>query len=153
VLTRLLALVTALTTSRKDRRRGHGRARRVALFGWLMLVLLTAVSLVATTYVRPQILDNFRIRFWGWIIPVLVFGSLVFMPIFRRKGSDLTALFASTAYIVSMLGEAAFAMYPNLLSASTNPSYSLTIHNSKTGSYSLIVGLVENEDDERRIEC
>ena len=64
------------------------------------------------------------------------------MPIFRRRGRDLAAFLASTAYIVSMLGGAAFALYPNLLLASTNPSYSLTIHNAKTGAYSLTVGLV-----------
>ncbi|HMG74442.1 MAG TPA: cytochrome d ubiquinol oxidase subunit II [Pyrinomonadaceae bacterium] len=147
VLTGLLALVTLTVHGShyiavKTEGEVRNRARRVALFGWLMLVLLTAVSLVATIYVRPQMLDNFRISFWGWIIPVLVFGSLVFMPIFRRKERDLAAFFASTAYIVSMLGGAAFAMYPNLLSASTNPSYSLTIHNAKTGAYSLRVGLV-----------
>lgn len=41
-----------------------------------------------------------------------------------------------------MLTGAAFMMYPLLLPASTNPSYSLTIHNAKTGAYSLTVGLV-----------
>ena len=147
VLTGLLALVTLTVHGShyiavKTEGEVHNRARRVALFGWLMLVLLTALSLVATIYVRPQILDNFRQSFWGWIIPVLVFGSLVFMPIFRRRGRDLAAFLASTAYIVSMLGGAAFALYPNLLLASTNPSYSLTIHNAKTGAYGLTVGLV-----------
>jgi cytochrome d ubiquinol oxidase subunit II len=147
VLTGLLALVTLTVHGShyiavKTEGEVRNRSRRIAWFGWLMLVLLTAVSLVATIYVRPQILDNFRIRLWGWIIPVLVFGSLVSIPIFRRMGRDLAAFFASTAYIVSMLGGAAFAMYPNLLSASTNPSYSLTIHNAKTGAYSLRVGLV-----------
>jgi len=105
-------------------------------------VLLTALSLIATVYVRPQILDNFRIRFWGLIIPGMVFASLVAMPVLWRKGRELAAFLASTAYIASMLGGAAFAMYPYLLPASTNPSYSLTIHNAKTGAYSLRVGLV-----------
>jgi cytochrome d ubiquinol oxidase subunit II len=41
-----------------------------------------------------------------------------------------------------MLGGAAFALYPTLLSASTDPAYSLTIHNSKTGSYGMAVGIV-----------
>jgi cytochrome d ubiquinol oxidase subunit II len=41
-----------------------------------------------------------------------------------------------------MLGGAAFAMYPYLLPATTNPSYSLTIYNAKTGAYSLSVGLI-----------
>jgi cytochrome bd ubiquinol oxidase subunit II len=147
VLTGLLALVTLTVHGShyiavKTEGEVHNRACRVALFGWVMLVLLTALSLVATIYVRPQVLDNFRIRFWGWIIPALVFGSLVAIPVFGRKGRDLAAFVGSTAYIVSMLGGAGFAIYPNLLPASTNPSYSLTIHNAKTGAYSLRVGLV-----------
>jgi len=147
VLTGLLALVTLTVHGShyiavKTEGEVHNRARRVALFGWLMLVLLTAVSLVATIYVRPQILQNFRIRIWGWIIAVLVLGALVSMPVLVRKGRDLAAFVGSTAYIVGMLGGAAFAIYPNLLPASTNPSYSLTIFNAKTGDYSLRVGLV-----------
>jgi cytochrome d ubiquinol oxidase subunit II len=33
-------------------------------------------------------------------------------------------------------------MYPTLLPSSIDPSYNLTIHNAKTGSYSLTVGLI-----------
>jgi cytochrome d ubiquinol oxidase subunit II len=125
VLTGLLALVTLTVhgshyIALKTEGEINARARRVAMFGWMMLVLLTALSLVATISVRPQILDNFRIHFWGWIIPALVFGSLVAMPVCERKGRDLAAFVASSAYIVSMLGGAAFAMYPNLLPASTH---------------------------------
>jgi cytochrome d ubiquinol oxidase subunit II len=146
-MTGLLALVTLTVhgshyVAVKTEGEVHARARRIAGLGWLMLVLLTSVSLLATIYVRPQILQNFRIRIWGWIIPALVLVALVSMPILVRKGRDLAAFVASTAYIVGMLGGAAFAIYPNLLPASTNPSYSLTIFNAKTGAYSLRVGLV-----------
>ena len=41
-----------------------------------------------------------------------------------------------------MLGGVAFATYPNLLPAITNPSYSLTIYNARTGLYSMQVGLI-----------
>jgi cytochrome d ubiquinol oxidase subunit II len=64
------------------------------------------------------------------------------MRFFLAKGQELAAFLSSTAYIAGMLGGAAFAMYPYLLPASTNPSYSLTIYNAKTGAYSLAVGLI-----------
>jgi cytochrome bd ubiquinol oxidase subunit II len=85
---------------------------------------------------------NFRSRPWGWIMPLVVLASLVVMQFFLRKGRDLAAFLSSTTYIVGMLGGAAFAMYPYLLPASSNPSYSLTIYNAKTGAYSLSVGLI-----------
>jgi cytochrome d ubiquinol oxidase subunit II len=118
------------------------RAWRVAALGWLGLVLLTALSLIATLYVRPQVLDNFLLHSWGWVFPLLVVAALVAMQLSRAKGSALAAFLSSTAYIIGMLGGGAFAMYPTLLPASTNPSYSLTIHNAKTGAYGLRVGLV-----------
>jgi cytochrome bd ubiquinol oxidase subunit II len=118
------------------------RSRRLASRAWVLLVLLTILSLMATLYVRPQVTDNFRLRPWGWIVPLIVVVALVAMPIFIRKTRDFAAFLASTAYVIAMLGGAAFAMYPVLLPATTDPSYSLTIYNAKTGGYSLGVGLV-----------
>jgi cytochrome d ubiquinol oxidase subunit II len=118
------------------------RARRVAALAWWALVLLTLLSLVASLYVRPQAVDNFRLRPWGWIIPAVVGGSLIAMPLFRARGRDWPAFLSSSGYIVGTLGGAAFSMYPILLPASTDPRYSLTIHNAKTGAYSLSVGLI-----------
>jgi cytochrome d ubiquinol oxidase subunit II len=118
------------------------RARRVVALGWWALVLLTLLSLIASVYVRPQALDNFRSYPWGWIIPAAVAGSLIAMPLFRAREKELAAFLSSALYIVSTLAGAAFAMYPTLLPASADPQYSLTIHNAKAGSYSLSVGLI-----------
>lgn len=147
VLTGLLASITltvhgANYIALKTEGELHSRSRRVALNAWWLLVLITILSLAATLYVRPGVLDNFRLRPWGWIIPVVVLVSLPLMRKFVKSGQFLAAFFASTAYIVAMLGGAAFAMYPYLLPASTNPAYSLTIYNAKTGAYSLSVGLI-----------
>jgi cytochrome d ubiquinol oxidase subunit II len=147
VLTGVLAMVTltvhgAHYIALKTEGSINTRARRVALVGWLALVVVTILSLMATLYVRPQVTDNFRLHPWGWIIPVIVLASLIAIPFFLRTRQDRNAFLSSTAFIVGMLGGAAFAMYPYLLPASTNPSYSLTIYNAKTGAYSLRVGLV-----------
>jgi cytochrome d ubiquinol oxidase subunit II len=147
VLTGVLALVTlgvhgAHWVAMKTDGEINARARRLAGRAWWALVLLTILSLVATLYIRPQLVDNFRLRPWGWIIPIVVAGSLVGMQYLRARGRDLQAFLASTLYIISMLGGAAFAMYPYLLPATTDPTLSLTIYNSKTGPYSLSVGLI-----------
>ncbi len=147
VLTGLLALVTLAVHGAhylvvKTEGDVQTRARRFAARGWLALVLLTVVSLVTTLSIRPGVLDNFRERPWGWFIPLLVATSLAAMPLYRGRGQDRAAFLASTFYIVGMLGGAAFALYPTLLPASTDPSFSLTVHNAKTGAYSLSVGLI-----------
>jgi cytochrome bd ubiquinol oxidase subunit II len=118
------------------------RSQRLALRAWWLLVLMTVLSLAATLYVRPAVLDNFRLRPWGWIIPLAVVLSLGLMRKFVSAARSSAAFFASTTYITAMLGGAAFAMYPYLLPASTDPAYSLTIYNARTGAYSLSVGLI-----------
>jgi cytochrome d ubiquinol oxidase subunit II len=118
------------------------RARRVAASAWWAVVVLTVLSCIATVYVRPQVVDNFRLYPWGLIIPIVVATSLIAMRVYRARGRDKAAFVSSAAYITGMLGGAAFAMYPYLLPASSDPTYSLTIHNAKTGAYSLSVGLV-----------
>ena len=118
------------------------RARSLALKGWAVLVLLTALSLAATLYVRPQVLDNFEQHVWGWTIPLTVVCALALMRYFYARRRDVAAFLSSVVYIAAMLGGAAFAMHPYLLPATTEPTYGLTIYNSQTGAYSLAVGLV-----------
>jgi cytochrome d ubiquinol oxidase subunit II len=147
VITGVLALVTLTVhgghyLALKTEGALNRRSQRLALNSWWILLLMTGLSLAATLYVRPQVLENFRLRVWGWIIPVAVIVSLLMMRIFARREQYLQAFLSSTVYIVAMLGGAAFAMYPYLLPATTNPSFGLTIYNSKTGAYSLTVGLI-----------
>ena len=147
LLTGLLALATltvhgAHWVAMKTEGDLNLRARRVASVIWWPLVLITILSLIATLYVRPQVLENFRLRAWGWLIPAAVVASLALMWYFHTKRRDVAAFLASTVYILAMLGGAAFALHPYLLPASTDPANSLTIYNSSTGAYSLRVGLV-----------
>lgn len=147
VLTGLLAVVTltvhgANYVAMKTDHELQTRSRSIAKRGSWLLVLMTIVSLVATLSIRPQVIDNFRSRAWGWAIPLVVVASLVVMIYSYSARNDRMSFLASTAYIAAMLGGAAFAMYPYLLPASTNPSFSLTVFNAKTGDYSLRVGLI-----------
>ncbi len=128
----------AMKTEGEVNRRAHGVSR----LAWIAVLLLTVVSLIATLSIRPEVLDNFHAHPWGWIIPVIVALSLIAVLVYERQGKEMHAFLASCTYIVSMLGGAAFAVWPNLLTSSTNPEYSLTIFNAKTGAYSMRVGLI-----------
>jgi cytochrome d ubiquinol oxidase subunit II len=147
VLTGLLALVTLAVHGAnyllvKTEGGVQERARRVARGGWLLLVLLTAASLAATLYIRPRVLDNYKLHAWGWLVPAGVVCALASMRYCQAARRDVAAFLSSVSYIVFMLGGAAFATYPLLLPASSDPAYSLTIYNSQAGPYSLRVGLV-----------
>lgn len=120
----------------------QARMRRIG--GWLapVVVGMATVCLGASIAVRPSLMDNYRIWPAGWLIPLVVAGSLVAMFRFRAAGRDRAAFLASCGYLTGMLGGAAFALYPDLLPATTGRANSLTIHNSAAGSDSLSLGLV-----------
>jgi cytochrome bd-type quinol oxidase subunit 2 len=50
-----------------------------------------------------------------------------------------SCLGGSCLYLAGMLAGAAFALYPNVLPASTGEQFNLTIYNTVTGSYGMRV--------------
>ena len=119
------------------------RARAMALWAWPVQVLLTVVGLVATVYIRPTVLDNYRQHVVGFLIPVLVYGIARRHDLRDSKGrlaTEKLAFVASALYIVGMLVGAAFALYPVVLPASTDPALNLTIYNTAAGHHGLTVG-------------
>jgi cytochrome bd ubiquinol oxidase subunit II len=117
------------------------RARRIARAGTLLLPVMTLVSLLATIAVRPAVLDNFRAHPVGLVIPAAVVVSLVAMALAARRGRERAAFIASVVSLATMLGGAAFALFPVLLPSSTDPALSLTIENAATGSYAMTTAL------------
>jgi cytochrome d ubiquinol oxidase subunit II len=121
------------------------RARKLAVGLWPVQLGLTCVSLAATYYVRPQVMNNYREYPIGLLVPVVVLGSLILMIWGARKGNDVIqeklAFVGSSLYIAAMLVGAVFALYPMVLPASTDPAYSLTIYNSAAGHHGLVVGV------------
>jgi cytochrome d ubiquinol oxidase subunit II len=146
VLAGLVALASlaqhgALYVATKTEGELNQRSRRVAAFTWPAVLVLTCLSLLATMAIQPLTDDNFRRWPIGWIIPVVVFGSLAALLYFRTRFNDRAAFVCSGVFIAFMLIGAAFGLYPNVLPASTDPTYSLTIHNTKTSAYAMAVAL------------
>lgn len=145
VLTGVIALVTltthgALYISVKTEDELNRRTRKVALWTWPVQLLLTVVGLIATVSIRPTVLDNYKHHAIGFVIPVVVFGSLAVMMHALIRRNEKAAFASSIAYIVGMLVGAAFGLYPVVLPASTDPARSLTIYNSAAGQHGLSVG-------------
>lgn len=147
VLTGVIALVTltvhgSLYIMTKTEGDLNGRARKTALWLWPLQVVLTLVGLVATISIRPALLHNYQNHVLGFAIPAAVYTALAVMIRAIRKRREKTAFIASSVYIVGMLVGAAYALYPVVLPASTDPAYSITIHNAAAGRHGLEVGLV-----------
>ncbi len=119
------------------------RARNVARWSWIGVVIFTALITWATFRVQPQVPSNFRLRPWGFLLPALAVAGLVAVRwLLRREGADRGTFLASSVYLVGMLTSVVFGVYPYVLPASTNSRYSLTIYNAKAADYGLRIGLI-----------
>jgi cytochrome bd ubiquinol oxidase subunit II len=118
------------------------RAGRAATELWIVLLLVTLVSLPATIAVRPSALENYRAHPVLFAIPLLVVATLIGMLSFTRQRKPLAAFLSSCLYLVFMLVGAAVGLYPTLLPSSGDPALSITIARALTGPHSLHVGLV-----------
>lgn len=137
-----LTIHGALYVALKTEGEVNQRAKKIVSVLWPVLLLLTAISLAATLYVRPTVLTNFTRWPIGLAIPLLVFGSIFVLFWFHSKGYEKKAFLTSCAYLTGMLGGVVFAAYPNVLLASGDPANNLTIYNTATSSYGMKVGLV-----------
>jgi cytochrome d ubiquinol oxidase subunit II len=118
------------------------RSRHAATRLLPALAALTAVSLAATLYVRPTVLENYRRLPILYLIPIAVAASLIGIWRTSANGNERGAFLCSSAYLVLMLLGAAAAVYPNLLLSSTDPRWNITVYNAHSGEYSLSIGLI-----------
>jgi cytochrome d ubiquinol oxidase subunit II len=146
ILTGLLALSVLVVhgaswVALKTENALNDRARRFARVGWAATVVLTALTTLATFYLRPEMLSAFAERPLGFILPVIALAGLAGVGYFHLRRRDQAAFLSSGAYIVGMMTSTVFAIYPNVLPA-VNPENSLTVFNSSASAYGMSVGLI-----------
>jgi cytochrome d ubiquinol oxidase subunit II len=117
------------------------RAGSIMRSSWIATAILTIIGTIATFNVRHQMLDSFADRPWGVIFPILAIGGLLGIGYYLARQAELQTFLASCAFLLGMLSSTAFALYPNVLPATT-PVPGLTIYNASATTYGLTVGLV-----------
>jgi cytochrome d ubiquinol oxidase subunit II len=120
----------------------QARSRRIGSFAVWGVALTSIATIVFASFIRPEIWNNYSEHWWGNIFPVLGLLGLVGMILFNRNHQDTKAFLSSSLFIGGMLASTAFGLFPNVLPASTDPKFSLTIYNTAASSYGLGVGIV-----------
>ena len=117
------------------------RARHLAQLLWIPLLVLTGVSLAATTLVRPAVLQNYLRYPVAFLIPAGVVVSLLGMFFYSRGSRDFPAFLCSSFYLSFMLAGAAvglcpvIAIQPQRRRTSPSPIRSLVIMGSQSDWY------------------
>ncbi|MGA7340113.1 MAG: cytochrome d ubiquinol oxidase subunit II [Terracidiphilus sp.] len=118
------------------------RAHRIVAPLWLVLALLTVISLIATIAVRPASLDNYRNFPFTFVVPAGVIAALAGIWLLNRKAQPVKAFLCSCLYLFFMLAGACWGLYPTLLPASTGTDRDITLSRAISGTHTLTVGLV-----------
>jgi cytochrome d ubiquinol oxidase subunit II len=109
---------------------------------WWFVATLTALVTATTFHLLPDFASSFRQRPWGFVFPILAVTALLGMKFFLQARRDGMLFASSCTYLVGMMTSVAFTLYPDLLPATTNPNFGLTISNAKAADYGLRIGLI-----------
>jgi cytochrome d ubiquinol oxidase subunit II len=111
--------------------------RLIATF--LVLNTLVVIALVVGD---ADITARYVQDIWPVIFPAAALGALFMAWRFTRQGRELLAFVASAATIALLLVSGGIGMFPNLLTSTTDPAYSLTIYNAASADNTLAVCLI-----------
>ncbi len=117
------------------------RAGDLARAGSYAAAVLVLAVFAAIPFVQPVLRLHYEASPLGYIFPVSALLAWVGMIRFQRARREGAAFAASSQFIAALLGSAAWGLYPNLLLATTDAAYSLTIQNAAASPYGLRVGL------------
>jgi cytochrome d ubiquinol oxidase subunit II len=117
------------------------RASDLSRVGSYATVVLVTGTFAAIPFVQPAWRHNYDSHPVGYLLPVLALLALVNLILHQRAQREGMAFAASSLLIAALLGSAAWGLYPNLLLATNDPLYSLTIWNTAASPYGLRVGV------------
>jgi len=120
----------------------RSRASWIADAGTWAVVLLAIVAISALPFVQPALWHRYDAHPVWYVLPLTAVAALFTARYFRRRRRDGAVFFSWSLFILGILGGVAWGLFPNLLIATEDPTYSLTIYNSAASSYGLRVGLV-----------
>lgn len=101
---------------------------------FLVLYLLTTIFTLATV---PRALAGFERFPAAWAIVVLTVLAVGSIPRAVFLGQRRRAFLASSVLIVSLVALVGVALFPNLVTSSLDPAWSLTIHNAASSPKTL----------------
>jgi cytochrome d ubiquinol oxidase subunit II len=122
----------------------QARLERWSASLWWVATIAIVIATVATFWVRPAIPSSFGSHPVALLFPLVVAGALIIGFQARRSAQERWAFRSSTLAIIGLMGSAASSVYPNLLTSTLDPAYSLTVYNAASSPLALRASLIAN---------
>lgn len=104
----------------------------------LTLVLYMLVTIFTLAGI-PHAIRNFEEHGWAWIIVVLTVLAFANIPRAIFLGRPFYAFVSSSLTIAALVFLFSFSLFPNLVTSSLSPEYSLTIYNAASSHKTLTI--------------
>jgi len=115
----------------------------VASKAWIAVILLYFIATMATFFTAPFLFEGVLKNIVFWILLILIFASIFYIPIGLKAKRFGRAFLASSALILAMVGMIAVSLYPRLVPSSVDlANGSLTIYNASSSQNTLTTMLI-----------
>lgn len=123
---------------------GQARERRVKIASifWIITLVLYMFATFATFFVSSFLFVGTLKNGLTWIFLILLFGSILYIPVALKGQKFMLAMVSSSVMIASMFTVAAVSLFPRLVPASNDLSLSLTIYNASSTPLTLYTMLI-----------
>ncbi|MEI6168752.1 MAG: cytochrome d ubiquinol oxidase subunit II [bacterium] len=128
------ALYQAVKTTGQLQKRAVAAARAL----WIPL-LLVAVTFLAATYPATRLFDNYLNIPALFLVPGAAVAALLAVRIFLGRDQLLSAFASSSLLVLLVVATGLVGLFPNLIPSTLDPHYSLTITNSSSSPYTLMI--------------
>ncbi|HTY11177.1 MAG TPA: cytochrome d ubiquinol oxidase subunit II [Bacteroidota bacterium] len=99
---------------------------------WITFVALYAVATLATFFEAGFLFQGVLSNPLFWLLILLLFGSVIYIPIAAKGGQYFKTFIASSTLIAAMIGLAAVSLFPRLVPSNIDLANSLTIYNASS---------------------
>ncbi len=112
------------------------------IHGWMwrtfgMFLVLYMLTTIYTLSAMPQAIRNFRSIPWAWVVVVLNVLAVANIPRAIFTGRPLYAFISSCCTIAALTFLFGVALYPELMTSTLDPEWSLTIYNAASSEKTL----------------
>ncbi len=122
------AIYLAMKTKGQQQEKAAGWANKM----WVAYVALYVVATIFSFFSAKYLFDTVLKNPLFWVLVVLLFASIMYIPVGLKAKQFGKSFIASSVTIASMILLTALSLFPRLLPSSWNLNYSLTIYNASS---------------------
>jgi cytochrome bd ubiquinol oxidase subunit II len=138
----MFAVHGALFAAMKNEGELSSQAASWAKMAGFVYFALLAISLCATVITQDALMRNYYTTMPLFVLPVVAIAAGAFVRIFSGVGMIWRAFVASSLGMLAVMATLGAAIFPNMVPASNNPAYSLTLANASSSPLTLKTMLI-----------